>query len=47
MAQQLDNNDNVAHIEQVRVVGLELPDASVQTTTTFGVLLVSVSERLA
>ncbi|KAG0355931.1 hypothetical protein BG005_005162 [Podila minutissima] len=32
MVQEFENDDNVAYIEQVRVVGLELPDASFITT---------------
>ncbi|KAF9330507.1 hypothetical protein BG006_006537 [Podila minutissima] len=32
MVQEFKNDDNVAYIEQVRVVGLKLPDASLVTT---------------
>ncbi|KAG0068624.1 hypothetical protein BGZ92_004859 [Podila epicladia] len=34
MVQVFEKNDNVAYIEQVRVDGLELPDASFETTAT-------------
>ncbi|KAG0099814.1 hypothetical protein BGZ93_005745 [Podila epicladia] len=34
MIQEFENDDNVSCIEQVRVFGLELPDASFETTAT-------------